>query len=60
MAQHRLDMAEEAAQSLAEARQMMEAECPKIESGDIGNTWRAWLECHIVRREAEALIGNDE
>jgi hypothetical protein len=60
MAQHRLGQAEEAAQSLAEARQMMEAQFPKIESGDIGPNWRGWLGCHIVRREAEALIGTDE
>ncbi len=61
MAHRRLGQTEEARQSLAQARQVMEAELPKTEGGDLGGGWHDWLMCQIIRREAEELIDdNDE
>jgi hypothetical protein len=30
---------------------------PKVEWGDLGVNWHDWLICQIIRREAEATIG---
>jgi tetratricopeptide (TPR) repeat protein len=56
MALHRQGQAEEARQSLAEARRIMEADLPQIADGDLGGAWHDWLMCQIIRREAEELI----
>jgi tetratricopeptide (TPR) repeat protein len=60
MAHHRLGQTAKAEQLLAKARQVMEAEFPKVEGGDIGPKWRGWVGCRIALREAEALIGKDD
>jgi hypothetical protein len=31
---------------------------PKLESGDIGETWNDWIIVHLLRNEAKAMIGS--
>jgi tetratricopeptide (TPR) repeat protein len=61
MAHHRLGEEQQSRRLLAEARQIMEAERPNSESGDLGSHWSPWVTLDIIRREAEELIeGKDE
>jgi tetratricopeptide (TPR) repeat protein len=57
MAQHRLGQHEEARRVLADAPQTMRGPSPARE---IGGFWHDRLRCHLMRREAEELIENDE
>jgi tetratricopeptide (TPR) repeat protein len=59
MAQHRLGRAEEALDSLKKARQLMAAQFPRIDGGALPKKcwWHDWLMCHVLRREAEATVG---
>jgi tetratricopeptide (TPR) repeat protein len=55
MAHHRLGKTEEA--RLAErALGIIDRNVPKIESGDLSDSWDDWLRFQINRREAEALL----
>lgn len=56
MAQHQLDRAEQAAQSLAEALAIMNEQMPTPETGELDRNWPDWLRFHTLRREAENLI----
>ena len=60
MAHHRLGQEDESRRVLAEARQIMEAELPKSDSGDLGSHWQLWIIRDIIRREAETLIGHSD
>jgi WD40 repeat protein/Flp pilus assembly protein TadD/tRNA A-37 threonylcarbamoyl transferase component Bud32 len=55
MAYHRLGRADEARRALVDARAVGE-QLPKPGQGELGN-WPDWLRFHIIRREAEALLG---
>ena len=57
VAHHRLGQADEARQSLAKARRIMETELPQVESGDLGRSWHNWMICQVLRREATELLG---
>ena len=55
MAHHRLGQAEQASQALARARALGQR-LPKVDGGEL-DLWAEWLHFHVVRREAEALVG---
>ena len=57
LAQQRLGQADEAKQALADAREL-EQRFPKV--GSLGASWHDWLRYHLLRREAEALLGGAE
>jgi hypothetical protein len=58
MAQQQLNQIEEARSSLAKGT-AVEAELPKLESGDIGTIWRDWIIAHVLMDEARQLINGD-
>jgi tetratricopeptide (TPR) repeat protein len=49
---HQMNQPREAAQSLAEANQLIETHFPRLSSGRLGNAWPHWLIAEILRREA--------
>jgi hypothetical protein len=58
MAYHRLGQATDARHWMKKARQVMATRFPQIGNGRVTNLpWNEWLQCHILRREAEALLG---
>jgi tetratricopeptide (TPR) repeat protein len=61
MAHHRQGDAEEAHALLAEAREVMERKLPKAGVEDLESSGNEdWLICHVVRREAEALLAGGQ
>ena len=57
MAHHRLGHAEQALALLGEAHGVMEQKLPKAGEEDLQSSIiEDWLICHVIRREAEALI----
>jgi tetratricopeptide (TPR) repeat protein len=57
MAHHRLGHAEQARARLAEARDVMEQKLPEAGKEDLEfSAIENWLACHVIRREAEALL----
>jgi tetratricopeptide (TPR) repeat protein len=57
MAHQRLGQAAAAREALDKGREILEQEgIPTLESGELGAGWHDWLNCHILRREAERLI----
>jgi hypothetical protein len=55
LARHQLDRAEDAAASLADARQTIK-KLPKITDDGLGDQWNDWIIVDLLRREAETLI----
>jgi WD40 repeat protein len=45
--------------ALGSATQVIDHQLAKADSGDLGDGWLNWVFCQAVRREAEALIGNE-
>jgi tetratricopeptide (TPR) repeat protein len=57
MAHERLGQTTQAREALAKGREILEQEgVPTLESGELGPGWHDWLNCQILRREAESLI----
>ena len=56
LAHCQLEQWDEARECLSVADQLVEQEFPKPEDSDLGRGWHNWLRCHILHREAEALI----
>jgi tetratricopeptide (TPR) repeat protein len=59
MAHHRLGRSHEACEWLDNARQL-EQKLPALDSGRLGTDWADRLRFHILRREAETLLGINE
>jgi WD40 repeat protein len=57
MAQHESGKLPECRVALDKGDQIIEA-MPKLESGDIGETWNDWIIVHLLRNEAKAMIGS--
>lgn len=57
LSHHRLGNGDTARRSLADAAKIIDQQLPQPDSGNIGDGWHDWLMCHIVRREAESLLG---
>ena len=54
---------QEAQESMAKAKTLMKSRMPKTEKGERlsgDDEWGDWLCCHILFREAEALLGNGQ
>lgn len=58
MSHHRLQQTEPARQRLAKATETIEQRFPKPGS-DYGGSWHDMLMCHILHREAQALLNGD-
>jgi Flp pilus assembly protein TadD len=57
MAQQKLGRAEDARESMAKARVVVDERFPKVDRGQLlGADWSDWLRFQIVRREAEELV----
>jgi len=56
MAQHESGKLAECRVALDQGDQIIEA-MPKLESGDIGETWSDWIIVHLLRQEAKTMIG---
>jgi hypothetical protein len=56
MALQRLKRAAAARAALANATDIIKAQFPEPDCGDLGREWPDWLICHILLREAKALI----
>ena len=59
LAYHQLKEDEKARAALGSATQIIDHQLPKADSGDLGDGWLNWVFCQAVRREAEALVGNE-
>jgi hypothetical protein len=46
----------QAREALEQAIHILEDLLPEKSSGILGNGWNDWLQCRIVRREAESLV----
>ena len=57
MAQHKSGKLAECRVALDKGDQIIEA-MPKLESGDIGETWSDWIIVHLLRNEAKTMIGS--
>lgn len=60
MALCRLGQSDEARRSLHAAQDIMERDPRSSEQGDLGWGFHDWLICRILRREAEALLAQEE
>jgi hypothetical protein len=56
MAQWQLSHAEEARVALAKGAEIIAAQMPKLEGGDLGDSWNDWIIAHALLKEAKALI----
>ncbi len=56
LAEQRLERLAEARQSLSAALKLMQQRMPTPDGGALGRHWSSWLRFQILRREAEALI----
>ncbi len=56
MAQQQLQQEQEARASLARAIEVFDTHLPKLESGDIGDSWIDWIITHALMKEAANLI----
>jgi tetratricopeptide (TPR) repeat protein len=57
MAQHESGQLAECRVAMDKGEQIIQA-MPKLESGDIGETWNDWIIVHLLRNEAKAMIGS--
>ncbi|HEX3799884.1 MAG TPA: tetratricopeptide repeat protein [Verrucomicrobiae bacterium] len=57
MAQQELKQPIEAQSSLAKAENIINGQCPAVDSGDLGREWQDFLTVRILAREAQSLIG---
>jgi serine/threonine protein kinase/tetratricopeptide (TPR) repeat protein len=57
MAHHQLGHADEAREAMDRATKILDDHLPQLK-GNWGSDWGDWLNCTIVRREAEALVNN--
>ena len=60
MCQYKLGRLEEANQTLDKATSLIEKSWPKLLNDEFGNGWPDWLFSKTLRREAAALLSNDE
>jgi tetratricopeptide (TPR) repeat protein len=58
MAYHSAGKAEEARKWLDQAVLLIDIDFPQAGRVPLGNSWHDWIMCQVVRREAEALIGD--
>jgi tetratricopeptide (TPR) repeat protein len=56
MAQQQLRQTDDARKALAKAAELSESKIPKLESGDLGENWPAWLIARILLREAREVV----
>jgi hypothetical protein len=56
MAQHRLGQTAEARQMLEQANGLIDAHLPRLDPGELADTWHDWLIAEIIRGEAAELI----
>jgi tetratricopeptide (TPR) repeat protein len=56
MACQQLQQDDEARLDLARALDIIRAQCPQADSGDVGREWPDWLTVQILEREASQLI----
>jgi hypothetical protein len=56
MAQYRSKQADEAGATLAKGVEIAERRLPKLDSGDLGDSWLDWIIAHVFLCEAKALI----
>ena len=56
MALHRLNQGGPAREALRKATQLDDMMLPKLDSGDLGPSWHAWIFARTLLREAKALI----
>ena len=59
MARYQLKQTDEARAALARGTEIERTKLPKLESGDIGESWLDWIIAHALMREAKALIEGD-
>jgi tetratricopeptide (TPR) repeat protein len=59
LSHHRLGNADTARRSLDDASKIIDQQLPLPGSTNIGDAWHDWLMCHIVRREADGLMGRN-
>jgi hypothetical protein len=55
MSQFRLNQVDAARTTLADCNQVIE-KLPKLESGDVGDSWRDWIIAHALQSEAKRMI----
>jgi hypothetical protein len=56
MCQQQRGKAKEAREFLAQAVAVLDRDVPEPGSPAVGEDWKGWLMCQVLRREAEALI----
>jgi WD40 repeat protein/tetratricopeptide (TPR) repeat protein len=56
MAQYRSGKLQESRAALDNAVKIIDTKLPKLESGDIGDTWSDWIIAHALLKEAKELI----
>ena len=56
MAHYQLKQTDEARATFAKGLEIVNANLPKLESGDIGGGWIDWIIAHALMREAKELI----
>jgi tetratricopeptide (TPR) repeat protein len=58
MAQHEMNLINKARAALAKALEIMDTKLPKLDSGNLGDSWMDWIATHALLAEAKALIEN--
>ena len=58
MSQFRLNQVDAARTTLADCNQVIE-KLPKLESGDLGDSWRDWIIAHALQSEAKRMIDGE-
>jgi serine/threonine protein kinase/tetratricopeptide (TPR) repeat protein len=56
MAHYQLNQTDAARAAFARGTEIEQMKLPKLESGDIGDSWLDWIIAHALMREAKALI----
>lgn len=60
MAQHQSGKLAESRAALDKGAQIIETKLPRLESGDIGDSWTDWIIAHALLKEAQGLIQEEK